>query len=62
MPSTSAEETVKEQAPPQNLTFVYRGVEYDASGYAEKHPGGDCIIKNMATERKDFTEYFKYSI
>lgn len=45
--------------PPQQLSFVYRGVEYDASGYADKHPGGDAIIKNMATERKDFTEYFK---
>lgn len=34
MPSTSTEEPVQAQAPPQNLTFVYRGVEYDASGYA----------------------------
>lgn len=45
--------------PPQQYSFVYKGVEYDASGYVDQHPGGDAMIKNMATERKDFTEYFK---
>ena len=41
------------------LSFVYRGVEYDATEFSKRHPGGEEIIKNMAAERKDFTEYFK---
>lgn len=39
--------------------FIYNGVEYDATSYAEKHPGGLEFIDNMKAERKDFTEYFK---
>lgn len=40
--------------------FIYNGVEYDASDYVYKHPGGKDFIDNMKAERKDFTEYFKY--
>ena len=25
---------------PQKFQFVYNGVEYDATDYAKKHPGG----------------------
>ena len=39
--------------------FVYKGVEYDATDYVTKHPGGKDFIDNMRAERKDFTEYFK---
>ena len=60
MPSTSANQPQPEASSTQVLSFVYRGVEYDATEFSKRHPGGDEIIKNMATERKDFTEYFKY--
>lgn len=59
MPSTSAEEPVQQPTTPKVLSFVYKGVEYDATEYSKKHPGGNEIIKNMASERKDFTEYFR---
>lgn len=59
MPSTSAEQPQPESSSPQVLSFVYKGVEYDATDFAKRHPGGDEIIVNMAAERKDFTEYFK---
>ena len=36
-------------------TFIYNGTEYDASGYADKQPGGKAFIENMKAERKDFT-------
>lgn len=45
---------------PEDITFVYNGVEYDATEYAPKHPGGFDFIENMKKERKDFTEQFKY--
>jgi cytochrome b involved in lipid metabolism len=47
-------------ANPEEITFVYQGVEYDATEYSSKHPGGPEFIENMKKERKDFTEYFKY--
>jgi cytochrome b involved in lipid metabolism len=47
-------------ANPEEVTFVYQGVEYDATEYSTKHPGGPEFIENMKKERKDFTEYFKY--
>ena len=25
---------------PEEITFVYEGVEYDATEYSSKHPGG----------------------
>ena len=40
--------------------FVYRGVEYDATDYAPKHPGGLAFLRNMKHVRKDITEYFRY--
>ncbi len=36
-------------------TFIYNGTEYDATAYADKHPGGKAFIENMKAERKDFT-------
>ena len=59
MPSTSVDEPLQAPQPVEPLSFVYKGVEYDATAYAPQHPGGDTIIKNMSTERKDFTEYFR---
>lgn len=47
---------------PASYTFVYKDVEYDATHYLEKHPGGPTFIQNMKEERTDFTEYFKYEI
>jgi cytochrome b involved in lipid metabolism len=37
------------------ITFIYNGAEYDATEYADKHPGGRPFIDNMKAERKDFT-------
>lgn len=31
----------------ENFQFTYNGVEYDASEYAEKHPGGLSFLRNM---------------
>jgi cytochrome b involved in lipid metabolism len=44
---------------PEDITFIYNGIEYDATAYAHQHPGGFDFIENMKKERKDFTEYFK---
>jgi cytochrome b involved in lipid metabolism len=44
----------------EEFNFVYKGVEYDASDYANKHPGGVGILRNMKHVKKDFTEYFRY--
>lgn len=44
----------------EQISFIYNGTEYDATAYADKHPGGRDFIENMKAERKDFTEYFKY--
>lgn len=43
----------------ENFQFIYNGVEYDATEYAEKHPGGLSFLKNMKEMTKDFTEYFR---
>lgn len=43
----------------ERITFVYNGTEYDATAYADRHPGGRPFIENMKAQRKDFTEYFK---
>lgn len=40
--------------------FTYNGVEYDATDYAPKHPGGLSFLQNMKAIRNDFTEYFRY--
>ena len=50
MPEPSKKETFE---------FVYNGVEYDATDYAEKHPGGLSFFKNMKEVSKDITEYFR---
>jgi len=42
--------------------FTYKGVEYDATEYAPKHPGGLSFLQNMRNVKKDFTEYFRYTI
>ncbi len=39
----------------ERITFVYNGTEYDATAYADKHPGGRPFIENMKAQRKDFT-------
>ena len=39
--------------------FTYNGVEYDATDYAPKHPGGLSFLQNMKAIRNDFTEYFR---
>jgi len=46
----------------EEFRFVYKGVEYDATDYAEKHPGGLPFLKNMKAVTKDFTEYFRYQL
>ena len=51
----------KDSCNPEDITFIYNGIEYDATAYANKHPGGFDFIDNMHKERKDFTEYFKYN-
>ena len=38
------EKTDKVKAP---YHFIYNGIEYDATDYAEKHPGGLDFIENM---------------
>lgn len=43
----------------QNFQFVYKGVQYDATDYAETHPGGLVFLQNMKNVTKDFTEYFR---
>jgi cytochrome b involved in lipid metabolism len=43
----------------EQYRFVYKGVEYDATDYAEKHPGGLPFLDNMKAVTKDFTEYFR---
>jgi hypothetical protein len=44
----------------EEFRFQYKGVEYDASDYADKHPGGLSFLQNMKAVKKDFTEYFRY--
>lgn len=29
---------------PEKITFIYNGIEYDATDYAPKHPGGFDFI------------------
>lgn len=45
----------------ETFHFSYKGVEYDASEYAPKHPGGLAFLRNMKEIAKDFTEYFRYA-
>lgn len=40
--------------------FVYNGIEYDATDYADKHPGGLPFLSNMKEVSKDFSEYFRF--
>ncbi len=44
----------------ESFQFIYNGVQYDATEYAEKHPGGLTFLQNMKQVTKDFTEYFRY--
>ena len=46
----------------EEFHFTYKGVEYDATEYAPKHPGGLSFLQNMKKVRNDFTEYFRYPI
>ena len=39
----------------EKLNFVFKGVEYDVSDYASKHPGGPKFLSIMRKERKDIT-------
>lgn len=32
---------------PEEITFIFNGIEYDATGYAANHPGGFEFIENM---------------
>jgi cytochrome b involved in lipid metabolism len=43
----------------ESFQFIYKGVEYDATDYADKHPGGLAFLQNMKAITKDFTEYFR---
>ena len=45
----------------QKYQFIYNGVEYDATDYVKNHPGGIEFIQNMKNQRKDFTEYFRFT-
>lgn len=45
--------------PETEFKFTYKGVEYDATDYAGKHPGGIAVLENMRDVKKDFTEYFR---
>ena len=31
----------------EKLHFIYKGVEYDATGYVKKHPGGPEFLITM---------------
>ena len=31
----------------EEFHFTYKGVEYDATDYADKHPGGLTFLRNM---------------
>ena len=44
----------------QEYHFKYNGTVYDATDYADKHPGGLQVLDNMKAIKKDFTEYFRY--
>ncbi len=57
-PQTSS--PVKEDSKATRYTFIYKNVEYDATDYLGRHPGGADFIQNMKEERSDLTEYFKY--
>jgi cytochrome b involved in lipid metabolism len=59
MSSSPTHNDTIETAKPTRYTFVYKDMEYDASDYLEKHPGGSEFIRNMKTERDDLTEYFR---
>lgn len=39
----------------QEYHFKYNGTVYDATDYADKHPGGLQVLDNMKAVRKDFT-------
>lgn len=41
--------------PAEKFHFTYKGVEYDATDYADKHPGGIVFLQNMKAITKDFT-------
>ena len=41
--------------PADKFHFTYNGVEYDATDYADKHPGGIVFLQNMKAITKDFT-------
>lgn len=43
----------------EEYIFKYKGVVYDATDYADKHPGGLQVLNNMKAIKKDFTEYFR---
>lgn len=30
--------------PEEKVSFIYKGVEYDATGFVDKHPGGKDFI------------------
>lgn len=39
----------------EEFIFTYKGIDYDATDYVKKHPGGPEFISNMKKERKDIT-------
>jgi len=39
----------------QEYHFAYNGTLYDATEYADKHPGGLQVLDNMKAIKKDFT-------
>lgn len=59
MTPPSSDTPSKAQITPTRYTFVYKNVEYDATDYLGRHPGGADFIQNMKEERTDLTEYFK---
>lgn len=44
---------------PKQYHFVYKKVEYDATDYVLKHPGGREFFDKFLDEKKDLTEYFR---
>jgi len=45
----------KHQQMAQEYHFAYNGTLYDATEYADKHPGGLQVLDNMKAIKKDFT-------